>query len=88
MILWPWLLSCVTTQSDGVWYLDFMIVDAAARRKGIGWSIYNVIEQWAVDRGAQEMRLAVLEANGAAESFWRSQGYRELRRVGPDTFKA
>ena len=73
--------------SDGVWYLGFLIVDAAARGKGIGRSIYDVIERWAADRGAQEIRLAVLEANGAAERFWRSLGYRELRRVGPDTFK-
>lgn len=74
--------------SDGVWYLGFMIVDAAARGHGIGRSIYGTIEQWAADRGAQEIRLAVLEVNEAAERFWRSLGYRELRRVGPDTFKA
>jgi GNAT superfamily N-acetyltransferase len=74
--------------SDGVWYLGFMIVDAAARGKGIGRSIYDAIERCAVDRGAQEIRLAVLEVNGAAEKFWRSLGYKELRRVGPDTFKA
>ncbi|MEG3170543.1 GNAT family N-acetyltransferase [Sphingomonas sp. LB3N6] len=73
--------------SDGVWYLGFMIVDAAARGRGIGRSIHDTIEQWAVDRGAQEIRLAVLEVNEAAERFWRSLGYRELRRVGPDTFK-
>lgn len=73
--------------SSGVWYLGFMIVDAVARGKGIGRSIYDAIERWAVDRGGQEIRLAVLEVNGAAERFWRSLGYRELRRVGPDTFK-
>jgi ribosomal protein S18 acetylase RimI-like enzyme len=37
---------------------------------------------------AQEIRLVVLETNEAAEKFWRSLGYRELRRVGPDTFKS
>lgn len=74
--------------SDGVWYLGFMIVDPAAREQGIGRSIYNTIEQWAAARGAQELRLAVLEANEAAERFWRSLGYRELRRVGPNTFKS
>ncbi|WP_235529467.1 GNAT family N-acetyltransferase [Sphingomonas sp. Leaf242] len=73
--------------SDRVWYLGFMIVDSAVRGQGIGRSIHDAIEQWAVVRGAEEMRLAVLEANDAAERFWRSLGYRELRRVGPDTFK-
>ena len=73
--------------SDRVWYLGFMIVDSAARGRGIGRSIYDMIEQWAAAHGAEEIRLAVLEANEAAERFWRSRGYRELRRVGPDTFK-
>jgi len=40
-----------------------------------------------MDRGAQELRLAVLEVNEAAKRFWRSLGFRELRRVGPDMFK-
>ncbi|MEG3092902.1 GNAT family N-acetyltransferase [Sphingomonas sp. PB1R3] len=73
---------------DGIWYLGFMIIDAAARGQGIGRSIHDTIEQWAANRGAHEIRLAVLEMNGAAERFWRSLGYTELRRVGPDTFKA
>lgn len=45
------------------------------------------IERWAAARGAKEIRLAVLEANEAGERFWRSNGFGELRRVGPDTFK-
>ncbi len=43
--------------SNGVWYLGFTIVDAAARGKDIGRSIYDTIERWAADRGAQEIRL-------------------------------
>lgn len=74
--------------SDGVWYLGFMIVDLATRGKGLGRSVYNTIQQWAADRGAQEMRVAVLEANEAADRFWRSIGYTELRRVGPHMFKS
>ena len=74
--------------SDGVWYLGFMIVDAVARGQGIGRLIYDTIEQWTADHGAHEMRLSVLELNVAAERFWRSLGYREVRRVGPDAFKS
>lgn len=73
---------------DGVWYLGFMIVDPVARGQGIGRSLYASIEQWAVERGAQEMQLAVLEVNDRAERFWRSLGFGKLRRVGPDTFKS
>lgn len=73
--------------NDGVWYLGFMIVDAFARGQGIGRMIYGTIEQSMAKCGAHEIRLAVLEKNELAERFWRSFGYRELRRVGPDTFK-
>ena len=72
---------------DGTWYLGFMIVDAAQRGRGVGRSIYSTVASWAAARGATEIRLAVLEANEAAERFWRSLGFIEYRRVGPDTFK-
>ncbi len=72
---------------DGTWYLGFVIVDAAQRGRGVGRSIYSTVESWAAARGATEIRLAVLEANEAAERFWRSLGFIEYRRVGPDTFK-
>lgn len=71
----------------GTWYLGFMIVDAAQRGRGVGRSIYAAIEDWAVARGAAEIRLAVLEANEEGERFWRSLGFDEHRRVGPDLFK-
>jgi GNAT superfamily N-acetyltransferase len=73
---------------DGVWYLGFLVVDPLVRGQGIGRSIHAAIERWVAAHGAQEIRLAVLEVNEAAERFWRSLGYRELRRVGPDTFKS
>lgn len=72
---------------DGIWYLGFMIVDAERRGSGLGRVIYGVTEAWAAARGATEIRLAVLEANEAGERFWRSLGFAEVRRVGPDGFK-
>ncbi|HEX8312802.1 MAG TPA: GNAT family N-acetyltransferase, partial [Chthoniobacteraceae bacterium] len=72
---------------DGKWYLGFMIVDATQRGGGLGRSIYSAIENWATARGAREIRLAVLEANQRGERFWRSLGFAERRRLGPDTFK-
>lgn len=73
---------------DGTWYLGFMIVDADLRGRGLGRLMYAAIEQWAAGRGATEIRLAVLEENRLGESFWRSVGFGEVRRVGPDVFKA
>lgn len=73
--------------SDGTWFLGLMIVDASRRGRGLGRSIYAAVEHWAAARGATEMRVAVLEGNGAGERFWRSLGFEEVRRVGPDMFK-
>lgn len=72
---------------DGISYLGFMMVDARLRGRGLGRSVYAVIEKWAAASGAREIRLAVLEANEAGERFWRSLGFGEVRRVGPDRFK-
>ena len=72
---------------EGTWYLGFVMVDARLRGRGLGRSIYAAIEKWAAARGAREIRLAVLEANEAGERFWRSLGFGEVRRVGPDRFK-
>jgi ribosomal protein S18 acetylase RimI-like enzyme len=73
--------------NNGSWYLGFMIVDAVHRGQGIGRTIYSMVENWAFQSGATEIRLAVLETNIAGERFWRSLGFSELRRVGPDLFK-
>lgn len=73
---------------EGTWYLGFMLVDPARRGRGVGRLIYSTVEAWAVAKGAIEIRLAVLEANVSGERFWRSLGFDEYRRVGPDAFKA
>ena len=52
---------------DRAWYLGFMIVDTVQRGRGLGRWIYSKVEEWAVARGATEIRLAVLEANQAGE---------------------
>lgn len=69
------------------WYLGLLLVDVAQRGRGLGRTLYGTVAAWAVSRGAREMRLAVLEANVAADRFWRSLGFVERRRVGPDRFK-
>ena len=73
--------------AKGTWYLGFMIIDAERRGHGMGRCIYSAVENWAASRGAGEIRLSVLEQNVAGERFWRSLGFEEVRRVGPDTFK-
>jgi ribosomal protein S18 acetylase RimI-like enzyme len=85
-------LDCVAAilpdyPSGDVWYLGFMLVDSRLRGRGLGRSMYAAIEKRAAERGAAEIRLAELESNEAGERFWRSLGFDEVRRVGPDRFK-
>lgn len=72
---------------DGIWYLGLMLVDPALRGRGYGKSLYAMIEAGAAAGGAHEVRLAVLDVNEAGHRFWRSLGFQEHRRVGPDRFK-
>lgn len=73
--------------SEGIWYLGLMLVDPALRGRGYGTSLYATVEARAAAGGAHEVRLAVLEVNKAGLRFWRSLGFEEHRRVGPDRFK-
>lgn len=73
--------------TDGIWYLGLLIVDRSMRGQGFGRRLYAAIEHVAKERGAKEIRLAVLEANREGKRFWRSLGFVESRRVGPDHFK-
>jgi GNAT superfamily N-acetyltransferase len=73
--------------STGIWYLGFMLVDPDLRGQGVGRLFYSMLERWAINRGAKEIRLAVVEANHQGYNFWISLGFHEIRRVGPDDFK-
>lgn len=72
---------------NNIWYLGFMIVDPTLRGQGLGRSIYMKIEELAASKGAEEIRLTVLDTHEAGERFWRSLGFQERQRVGPHTFK-
>jgi len=72
---------------DGIWYLGLLLIDPGHRGHGFGRTLYGEIDTWTTTHGAREMRLAVLEANGPGECYWRALGFEELRRVGPDPFK-
>lgn len=72
---------------EGLWYLGFAIVGGTRRGQGIGRTLCTMVMEWAREQGAREIRVAVLEDHAPAERFWRSLGFRERRRIGPDLFK-
>jgi len=63
-----------------VWHIGFFIVAGSAQGGGVGRAAYEALEGWMRARGAQWLRLGVLEGNVRAERFWRARGYAEVRR--------
>lgn len=58
-----------------------IVVADTHHRKGIGKAMMQKIEQWALDAGADEIRLEVMEFNNNAQEFYDSIGYENQSRI-------
>lgn len=73
--------ACATDlMAAGVYHLGFFIVATRLHGTGFAQRAYQSCEAWADARGARWLRLGVVEANPRAHTFWRRQGYVEVRR--------
>jgi GNAT superfamily N-acetyltransferase len=88
-----WLIGYVDAQNElvamaniisdllapGVWHIGLFVV--ATSRHGIGdaQTLHHGLETWAMENGAQWLRLGVVQGNARAEHFWESLGYIETR---------
>jgi GNAT superfamily N-acetyltransferase len=66
--------------APGVWHIGIFMVAGSAHGRGVGRAVYEALERWMRGRGAQWLRLGVVDGNVRAERFWRAQGYVEVRR--------
>lgn len=57
-------------RADPEVYLTELYVRPTARRKGIARRLVQAVTEWATDVNAVRVRLQVLSANAAAQSFW------------------
>ena len=74
----PWAEKCRTTP---VGYLEGWYVAPASRRRGIGRSLVGAAEEWARERGCQEMASDAHVDNLASEKSHRALGYEEVQRL-------
>jgi GNAT superfamily N-acetyltransferase len=63
-----------------VWHVGLFIVTGNVHGRGVGRAVYEALERWMRGRGAQWLRLGVVDGNARAERFWRAQGYAEVRQ--------
>jgi GNAT superfamily N-acetyltransferase len=66
--------------AEGVWLIGLFIVATDLHGKGAAREIYDGLEAWMRERGAQWIRLGVVAGNARAQRFWEKMGYVEVRR--------
>lgn len=60
--------------------IDCIVVNSSVRRQKIGLQLMNIAENWAKNRGADEMTLNVYNFNSEAVSFYNHIGYSTISR--------
>lgn len=65
---------------DGVWHIGLFIVATRLHGTRVAGVLYEGLEAWMVERGAEWARLGVVIGNARAERFWERQGYVDVRR--------
>lgn len=66
--------------AQDVWHIGLFIVATRLHGKGAGAGIYEALEGWMRQHGAQWIRLGVVAGNARAERFWEKMGYVEVRK--------
>jgi GNAT superfamily N-acetyltransferase len=65
--------------APSVWHIGLFIVATRLHGSGVAQSLYDAMELWMQNQGAQWVRLGAVEGWGKAESFWRKMGYTQVR---------
>ncbi|HBW36869.1 GNAT family N-acetyltransferase [Desulfosporosinus sp. BICA1-9] len=63
--------------------LALMVLELFSRGKGIGSKAYEALEEWAISRQLNRVRLGVLFGNEKGLKFWKSMGYSETGEIKP-----
>ena len=64
----------------GVWHIGLFLIATRLHGSGAAQSLYERLERWALDQGAQWLRLGVVQGNTRAERFWDRCGFIEVRK--------
>ncbi len=57
------------------WYIGLLMLDPQERGQGLGYRIYETLEQWVITQGDRSLRLIVQAQNLKRLAFWRRVGF-------------
>lgn len=62
-------------------YIGFLMVNGNIHRKGIGRTLYEQIEEKAIQMGYSRIHAGVEQRNEKGRAFWIAMGFREVKSV-------
>ncbi len=79
------LKGCVWLEplGDGAWYLGSLAVDPERQKGGFGRALLAAAEDWARERGAERVRMSVVNVRTALIAWYVRRGYRETGETAP-----
>jgi GNAT superfamily N-acetyltransferase len=71
------LLGCVWVQPEkhGVWYIGSLAIAPREQKGGLGRKLLAAAEDWALTRGAHEIRMTVVNVREALIAWYARRGY-------------
>jgi len=63
-------------------YVGLFLLSRSIHRQGWGQKLFASLEQAAIKTGKNRLELGCYEANRSGLAFWKSMGFREIRRQG------
>jgi predicted N-acetyltransferase YhbS len=79
------IVGCVALQplDDGEWYLSMLAVDPDRQIAGVGKAIMAGAERFAQERGAQRIRISVINLRASLLAWYEARGVHANRRCRP-----
>lgn len=71
------LLGCVWLEPEqtGVWYLGLLAIPPGNQNGGLGRKLLETAESWAMERGATEIQMTVVNLRAALIKWYQRRGY-------------
>ncbi len=75
-------VACVLSDlpAPAIWHISLFMLAEALHGSGAAQAMHAALADWACARGAQWLRLGVVEGNARGKRFWLRQGYLPARQ--------